>query len=134
MSPELDTVFSKAEKGIIFFNVRNKRCPCKLKIAEEKFTKDILKLKKYLRVVYKKINNWKIEKKEENKGYSRITNIQKEGVPETKDSVDKNQKYQRVFCLCFLLRVLQHLAKIEARLFFFYPSSRVMKIKTKINK
>ena len=31
MSPELDTVFSKAEKGIIFFNVRNKRCPCKLK-------------------------------------------------------------------------------------------------------
>ena len=88
-------------------------------IAEEEFSTDLLKLKKYLRVLYKKINNWKIgEKKEENKGYSRITNIQREGVPETKDPVDKNQKCQRVFCLCFLLRVLQHLAKIVARFFF----------------
>ena len=41
-------------------------------------------MKKYFRVLYKEINNWKIrEKKEENKGYSRITNIQKEGVSET---------------------------------------------------
>lgn len=90
-------------------------------IAEEKFSTDILKLKKYIRLLYKKVNNWKIgEKKEENKGYSRITNIQREGVPETKDPVDKNQKYQRVFCLCLLLRVLQHLAKIEARFFFVF--------------
>lgn len=47
-------------------------------------------MKKYF-ILYKEINNWKIrEKKEENKGYSRITNIQK-GVSETKDPVDKNQ-------------------------------------------
>lgn len=44
MSPELDTVFSKAEKGIIFFNVRNKKMSLQIKNSRGKIYKRYIKV------------------------------------------------------------------------------------------